>query len=520
MVIDSIFDRWRGTMGPGCAVGASRDGHILVERAYGMANLETGTPNTPSTVFHAASLAKQVTAMAVMLLVRDGKLTLDDDVHRVLAELPDYGHPITVRQLLTHTSGLRDYIELLILQRGRFEEDRITQADFMQMVARQKALNFEPGTDYEYSNTGYALLAVLVQRVSGQSLRDFAAERIFQPLGMSSSRFLDDASALVPGRAQGYASRDGTWHSSMPNYDVYGPTNLLTTLGDLLLWLDNFDHPRVGDSAIIRQMSTRATLANGDSTNYGFGLGLTRWWGPLVVEHEGSDPGFRGYSGHYPEQHLSIVVLCNTRSVNAVGLGHQVAGLYLGERHRPTPPYTVIPQGSVDSVVGAAFTGWYFQPGWVEIMRLSWRDGALYTAPEGGRRLIPVGNNRFQVEGNADVFTFGTGAQAGLVVSSVEPGHHPARFEWEPGADVSPRALAGYVGDYVSVELGATYRVTEADSTLSVTTGSAPSLIFRPAFRDAFTAGQLVLQFIRRGGRVTGFELSHPRARRVWFARR
>jgi CubicO group peptidase (beta-lactamase class C family) len=220
----------------------------------------------PGTIVHAASIAKQFTAMAVMLLVRDGRLSLDDDVRRYVPELPDYGARITVRHLLTHTSGLRDLFELLILARGRFEEDRITDADALDVIGRQTALNFVPGTEYLYSNTGYVLAALDVKRASGQSLRDFAAQRIFTPLGMSSTRFQDDFTALVPGRAAGYARRGGAWRSSMPNYDVYGSTNLLSTVGDLLRWAANLDDPRVGDAAIVRAMSTGGLLANGDST--------------------------------------------------------------------------------------------------------------------------------------------------------------------------------------------------------------------------------------------------------------
>lgn len=520
MAIDRIFDRWRGTAGPGCAIGAGRDGQVLATRAYGMANLETGTPNTPETVFHAASLAKQVTAMATLLLVRDGKLSLDDDIRRWLPDLPEYGHTITVRHLLTHTSGLRDYIELLIFQRGRFEEDRITQADLLDILHRQKSLNFPPGTAFGYSNTGYALLALLVQRISGQPLRDFARERIFEPLRMTRTQFREDATALVPGRAMGYAERDGAWRLSEPNYDVAGPTNLLTTVGDLLRWLDNYAQPRVGDSAIVHQMATRAVLANGDSTDYGFGLGQTRFWGPLVLEHEGSDPGFRAWSGHFPDQRLSLAVLCNTRSANAVSLGHDVAEVYLGDEHRPSPPYpAVTPEGPVDTLAGQHYAGVYFEPSGAEVLELSWREGALYTRPRGGRRLLPVGPGRFQLEGLPILYTFGPNPHSDVVASSLEPGHHPTTFEWRATNRVTPRSLAAYTGEYFSAELNAAYQVSADDSTIALKVGSAHAIRFQPVFQDTFTAGQLTVEFIRRGNRVTGFRLSHPRALRIDFTR-
>src|SRR5437868_13381526 len=184
-VVDKVFDAWRTTDSPGCALGVSRNGHVVYERGYGMANLETGTPITPTSIFHVAAVSKQFTAMAIMLLAHDGKLSIDDDIRKYLPEIRDYGTPITIRHLLTHTSGLRDQWELIALARGRFEEDRITEADVMDIVPRQKALNFAPGAEYVYSNTGFTLLGVIVKRVSGLSLREFADSRIFRPLGMT-----------------------------------------------------------------------------------------------------------------------------------------------------------------------------------------------------------------------------------------------------------------------------------------------------------------------------------------------
>jgi CubicO group peptidase (beta-lactamase class C family) len=516
--VDRLFDAWRGTDTPGCAVGVSRFGQPVLARAYGMANLETGTPNQHGTIFHAGSIAKQFTAMAVLLLVRDGKLALDDDVRRFLPELPDYGAPITVRHLLTHTSGLRDFFEMLILARGRFEENRITDADMMDIVTRQRALNFEPGTDYVYSNTGYALLEVLVQRASGQSLREFAAARIFAPLGMTHTQFRDDYTALVPARAFGYAG-GSTWRASSPNYDVYGSTNLLTTVGDLLKWADNFDAPRVGDSAMVREMTTSAVLRNGDSTGYGFGISLARDRDQIIEEHEGSDPGFRSYLGRYRKYGVAVAVLCNTRSLNPVALGHDVAALVVDTMPQQFPPYPPAGPRSTDSLAGLTRAGLYYQPARHEVVELSWRDGALYTARQGGRRLIPLDDRRFQIEGLPIVHTFGPGLHSGYVASSLVPGHHPVAFEWRAPFVFRPGVLAGYAGSYFSAELNSSYQVSVADSTLVLRTGTSGGIIARPVFGDTFVSGQLTIEFDRTRGKVSGFRITHPRARNVAFAR-
>ena len=514
--VDRLFDAWRGSGTPGCEVCVSRNGQVILERGYGMAKLETETPIGPSTIFHAASIAKQFTAMAIMLLVRDGKLSLDDDVRKYVPELPDYGTPIRVRHLLTHTSGLRDFFEMLILARGRFEEDRITDADMMDIITRQKALNFQPGAEYLYSNTGYGLLQIIVKRVSGQSLREFAANRIFAPLGMFHTLFHDDYTTLVRGRASGYAPRGTGWRSSSPNYDVYGPTSLFITIGDLLTWSNNFDNPRVGDTSIVRQMSTSGVLVNGDSTNYGFGLSLVNDRGARVQEHEGSDPGFRAYLGRYPQCGLAIAVLCNTRSVNAVALGHEIAGIYLD---RPVTPYPLAGPRAAETITGASRAGVYFQPARREVVELTWRDGELYTAPRGGRKLVPLDEHRFQVEGLPIIHTFGAGPHAGYVASSLVPGAHPVPFEWRAPFVRRPGALDAYRGVYFSPELNATFNVSVQDSTLVLRAGTSGDITARPVFEDTFVNGQLTIEFLRSKGPVTGFRITHPRARRLEFTR-
>ncbi|HJQ12068.1 MAG TPA: serine hydrolase domain-containing protein, partial [Gemmatimonadaceae bacterium] len=425
---------------PGCAVGVNRRGQPIYRGAFGLANLETATPITLSTVFQAASIAKQMTAMTVMLLVRDGKLSLDDDIRKFIPELPDYGARITVRHLLTHTSGLRDFFEMLILARGRFEEDRITHSDMMDMVTRQKSLNFKPGDEFLYSNTGYALLEVIVSRVAGKPLREFAAERIFKPLGMTHTLFKDDYAELVPGRAEGYGRRGTGWRSSTPNYDVYGSTNLFTTIGDLLIWAANLDHPRIGDSSIVRQMQTSAVLNNGDRTDYGFGLSLWNDRGTTVVEHEGGDPGFHSYLARYLQDSLAIAVLCNAPS-DPVSLGHAIADIYRGPIRQPAHAAASAATSPVDPQVLARRAGVYFQPTTLEVVELTVRDGQLFTRRRGGRRLDPIDANRFRVAGREIEHDFGPEDHSGYTARSLIPGHHPVHFEWKEPVVATPALL-------------------------------------------------------------------------------
>ena len=517
-VVDRVFDAWRNTDSPGCALGVSRNGHVVYERGYGMANLETGTPITPASIFHVASVSKQFTAMAIMLLVRDGKLSVDDDIRKYLSEIRDYGTPITIRHLLTHTSGLRDQWELLSLARGRFEEDRITEADVMDIVPRQTALNFTPGAEYLYSNTGFTLLGVIVKRVSGKSLRDFADERIFKPLGMTSTHFHDDYTMLVPGRTSAYAPRAGGWRVSIPNYDTYGATSLFTTVGDLLKWEANLDNPVVGDRALIAQMETPTRLTTGDTSNYGFGLTIDRYRGARIVGHGGADAGYRTDVARFPELGLATVVLCNAASANPGLLGRRVADAYLGSA-LSTPPPEATPQGvslSADRLRQRA--GVYFQPRTMQVVELTIRDGRLMVGRQGDVALIPVSEDRMRVGGQPAEVTFKDSASAFDMTAG---SGRPVRYERRAPVVVTPQLLAAYAGEYVSDELaGAVYRVSAADSTISLRTGTSNAMSARLMFADTFLGGGYTIQFTRTRGQVTGIDVTNGRIRHVKFVKR
>jgi CubicO group peptidase (beta-lactamase class C family) len=390
--VDRAFENYRGTSVPGCAVAVSRDGNVVLERAYGMANLETSTPIQPGTIFHVASVSKQFTAMAILLLAKDGRLSLDDDIRKHLPEIPDYGPTITIRHLLNHTSGLRDQWDLLALARGRFEENRITEADVLDIVPRQKALNFMPGAEYMYSNTGYTLAAVIVKRVSGRSLRAFAHERIFAPLGMNDTHFHDDFTMVVPGRAWAYVPAFGAatnFRTSVPNYDTYGATSLFTTVGDLLKWERNFTTMKVGDAALFTEMHRNGRLNGGDSTGYALGVGVGAYRGARIVEHTGGDAGYRSYLGRFPDQKLAIALACNTSTANVSALPRRIADIYIGDLlATQSPPVT--PQGvalTAEQLRGRA--GAYFQPTLVQFAEITFRDGKLFLGAHRQQRANP-----------------------------------------------------------------------------------------------------------------------------------
>jgi CubicO group peptidase (beta-lactamase class C family) len=364
-VVDSVFARWNAST-PGCAVGVGAGGRIVLERAYGMADLERDVPNRADTIFEAGSVSKQFTAAAVLLLARDGKLSLDDPVRKHLPELPDYGadRTITIRHMLTHTSGLRDWGQVAGIAgwpRGRRVH---THGHVLDIASRQKGLNFSPGTNWSYSNTGYNLSAIIVARVSGQSFADFSRDRIFTPLGMTRTSWRDDYTRIVKQRAIAYAAADDGYREDMPFENVHGNGGLLTTVGDLLRWNENFASPGIGDAAFAAEQQTPGRFADGRAHDYAMGLYVRNYRGVREVSHSGSTAGYRAFLARYPDQRVSVAVLCNAASANPTQYARAVADAYVGSAmtapapaagrgSAAPPPSSFIPSpGDIDDYVG------------------------------------------------------------------------------------------------------------------------------------------------------------------------
>ncbi|MGD8868941.1 MAG: serine hydrolase domain-containing protein [Gemmatimonadales bacterium] len=333
--VDEIFAEWDRTDSPGCALGVIKDGRFVYRRGYGMANLELGVALSPESVFYIGSTSKQFVAASIMLAAEQGHLSLDDDIRTYVPEIPDYGATITVRHLLHHTSGLRDYLTLWSLA-GENIEDIHTQEDALQMIARQRALNFEPGDEYLYSNSGYFLLSVILQRATGKSLREFAAENIFQPLGMTHTHFHDDYTHIVENRVLGHLKRpDGSIALNTSNFAQVGSGGLYTSVDDLLYWDRNFYDNQLGKGRLIEAMLVRGILNSGDTLNYAAALQIGEYRGLRTIEHGGALGGYRAQLLRFPDQHFSVACLCNLAPMNPTALAYRVADLYLADQLEP-----------------------------------------------------------------------------------------------------------------------------------------------------------------------------------------
>ncbi len=329
--VDQLFGEWNHPDSPGAALAVTRDGEIIYKQGYGTANLEYDIPITTTTIFDIASVSKQFAAFAIVTLSHEGKFSLDDDIRTYLLDLPDFGHTITIRHLLHHTSGLRDWVQSLVIA-GVGMEDVISFRHILKMTRHQNALNFEPGSEFLYSNTGYNLLAEIVETVTGDSFREWTDTNIFKPLAMTDSHFHDDHQMILKNRADSYqAAENGGFKHAVNNTTALGSSSLYSTVEDLTKWILNFDTAPIGGRVILEQMHKRGALNNGEQIDYAFGLNIGEYRGLQTVGHSGSWRGFRSHLMRFPDQRFGVVILCNLDTFNPLRLAEQVADLYLAD---------------------------------------------------------------------------------------------------------------------------------------------------------------------------------------------
>jgi CubicO group peptidase (beta-lactamase class C family) len=440
--IDAIFSGYgrAGARVPGCSVGVYRAGEIVYSKGYGFADLEHDAPNTDTTLFHLASIAKQFSAAAVLLLAQDGKLALGDDVRKYVPELPDHGTRITLDQLLHHTSGVRDYGLLLELQGGG-GVDLVTAEDILWLLGHQRGENFVPGTRYLYSNSGYVLLSLVVERASGKTYGAFVKERIFDPLGMTDTLVKDDHARIIPRRAVGYARRpDGTYRTATSNTEYTGQGNILSTARDLAKWDANFYAPKVGGVALVDAMRIQGRLTDGTPIEYAMGLVEDVAHGLPRESHSGGLAGYRTRIARYPTEKLTVTVLCNDGSANADALEKKVASLFLPALGVPAvadpaapagtgqggPATRPVPDGHGEGIPAPRFDEYVGRYGSEELARdleIVVKDGHLARRTWGGRLatapLRPTSHDVFAEDDVVWTFERDTrGSVRGVVVSS------------------------------------------------------------------------------------------------------
>ena len=530
--VDELFAEWNRSDAPGAAVAVVKDGRIVYENAFGMADLERGVALTPGSVFEIGSISKQFTALCILLLELDGALSLDDDVRKHLPEMPAYERPITVRHLLHHTSGIRD-VETLIPLAGMPWVNYYTDAQIMELITRQKGLNFAPGSEYLYSNSGYVLLAQIVERLSGRSLREFARERIFGPLGMRHTTFWDDPAQIVKDRALAY-SADGAGGHRMETWNLPfdGPAGLHTTVGDLALWDANFyENELGGGAALIEKMTTTGVLDDGESINYALGLVVATYRDRPLITHGGAWMGYRASLMRFPEDRLTVILLSNAASFDVSA--RAIVDLYLGDdgESADEPPAPFEPPSTIElpSERLAEYEGTYWNESDRLLRKIEVRDGKLYYvrgaasatelgAVEAGRFVMLGLDVRVDVDFKNDEMTVAVEGEETLL--------------FEPVASLSNESLAAYVGDYWSEELerelqlrlddGGIRIAWAGDREPSTAENVGPDRFVAQRFVEVPWSPQDVDLVLERdsSGAVTGLRLSCEMVRDVSFVKR
>jgi CubicO group peptidase (beta-lactamase class C family) len=507
--LDPIFKLWNRADAPGCALGVARNGQTVFTGAWGAADLEHGVRNTPQTVFESGSVAKQFTAAALLTLVQDGRIALSDDVRAYIPELPDYGATLTLEHLLNHTSGLRDWGEVAQIGGWPRTSRVYTNADAVQIIARQPRLNSAPGAEYSYTNSGYILAAEVVARVSGRSLADFSRERLFRPLGLSRTQWRDDFRRLVRDRAVAYRWTGRAWEQDMPFEDTYGHGALLTTVADLLAWNEALTQGRLGP-VVTAELQRQSRLNDGRVIAYARGVFVDRHFSALEVAHGGATAGYRTWLARYPEHGLSVALLCNAADANPGELGHRVVDQFLAPP-APEPAAAKAPDPGAGAPAGelAARPGLYVDD----------RSGLVLTLLAGGEGLRIAGGpalaflepGRFRAGGQDYLFQADGSLERRTQAGEIQTFRKAA--PWAP----QERDLAAIAGRYRSDEAEAVHVLTLRDGRLHLHVDDRPGAPqpLTPLYRDAFRiTGPDIVRVIRGpDGGVAALAFWGPRVR-------
>lgn len=520
--IDSIFSEWDNTDTPGAAVAVIKDGELVHSKGYGMADLEHAVPITPSTPFLIASLTKQFVAFSILLLEEERKLDLDAPIQEYLPDFPRYEDSITIRHMVHHTSGLRNYGDLLRFQ-GKSYYDHHSMDEVYALLKNQKGLNFRPGEEYLYNNSGYLLLTLIIEEVSGMSFNEFAAKNIFTPLGMNHTMIYDDITELIPDRAFSYTIGGDGFQNQISRVDLYGAGGMYSTIEDLYKWDQNFYENILGKgrASLIERMQETGILNNGDSLDYAFGLGVGTYKGLHRVGHGGSFAGFRHYFIRFPEQQFSVIMLTNREDAERPGKTLEVTDLLLKDDLKPVAEESdiykqEIPSDDEETLKISAFPGRYLVNDRMSF-EITLEDGHLiFITPTGSRlKMIRKKGNVFYPESNPDGegITFSKPVQGKTQKVSFND-ITAKRVNFEGSKD----ALSTFAGTYKSDELEVDYHLFVKNQTLMYRIGFQNAVPLVQVSNQMFTSDRPSFVFSRdKGGKLTGFNLNVGRTRDVFF---
>jgi CubicO group peptidase (beta-lactamase class C family) len=500
--IEKMFESYQGI--PGAQLAISRNGQVIFSKAWGMADLEHDVTLTTYSLSEAGSVSKQFTAACMLLLEQQGKLSMEDDVRKYLPELPDYGTPVKLRQMMQHTSGLRDWGAIASMTGWPRSTKTYDNNDALLIVSRQKALNNIPGAEYIYSNSNYNLFAVIIERVSGLSLAEFSRKYIFEPAGMKQTQWRDDYRRVVKNRAIAYDPLDKGYRANMPNEFVYGNGGLLTTAEELLQWNHYYLGGKLGNPSLLEKQLYAYPFNNGNKNNYAAGLIIQTTNGWKDITHNGATAGYRADLHCFPELGLSISWLSNnSRSTDIV---FSVINLFVPKKQQE--PVAAPVSFNVAAQTLASYAGWYRNERNGEGLQLSSKDGFLMVQ---NQKLLPTSNTHFISGRNAIDFT-------GKGLHVINSSNDTIVFSSVPAADLSPQDIQQYAGTYRSEETESGLSVVVKEDKLSVKIKPTMEFVLTPTYKDGFTSPGGTIYFERdKRGKITAMKISVGRARNVVF---
>ncbi len=516
---DAFLSQWDKNDMPGCAVGVVKGGRLVYKRGFGMANLDYDVPNTTSTLFNLASSSKPFTAASIALLAQQGKLSLDDDIRKHVPEIPEYDETVTIRHLIHHTSGIREYQALLFFS-GLSPDNALNDKAILNLLARQKNISFKPGSKHQYSNSNYHLLGIIVGRVSGKSLREFAEENIFKPLGMKNTMFFDNRNEVVKNRASGYMiGPDKTIRARASLFDLVGGGGVLTTVEDLYLWDQNFYEPKIGNKELIQLLTAPGTLNSGEKMGYAFGLFHNKYKGLPVIKHSGNMSGYRSQIVSFPGQKFTAIALCNNMAIFPSVIAEKLTDIYLDGQLKPEVPSQKIVVETLPQTIPLSekealrYAGVYASAESGAAFKLSYKDGKLINSGllRSETPVMPISENRFVMVADTDKYELIPVFNKSGAISEIKlirNGGKPDVFvPAKPPLD-SPEALSEYAGTYYSDEFDADYKLMLQGNTLVLQIGENFENQLTAAYADYFTirGGVVNLSFTRDDkGKITGF---------------
>ena len=522
--IDRIFTEWNKTDVPGCALGIIKEGKLIYAKGYGMANMEYDIPNSASSVFRIGSTSKQFTAASIVLLAEKDKLSLDDNLKSLFPDFPDYAKKITIRHLLNHTSGIRDYLQISYLK-GLGDDDYYTDYNVMKWLINQTDLNFSPGEEYLYSNSGYWLLGQIVKKVAGMNMAEFAMKEIFEPLEMNSTHFHNDHTQIVKNRASGYVpDNNENFKISMTTLDMIGDGGIFTTINDIKKWDDDYYETAVLSKELWNVMTQQGVLNNGEVIDYASGLMISKYKGLKTVRHGGAFVGFRAEILRFPEQKLSIAIFANRGDANPSRMANQVADILLKDKlidnidkkDKKLKFDITEDEFQLSQLIG----NYEIQPG--VVARLSIKNDSLnvlQTWDKSTYNILKVSGNTFQISGNENLsFSFSNLKDGFTQTLKILQGDSETIAARKKEIDTSGINLKDYVGSYYSNELDVNYNFEIENEILFFrieNTSSTIECIISDL--DQFSTETGLVRFQRKDGLISGFELDSGRVKNLKF---